>query len=196
MKQNLVIVDNGHGRETAGKRSPDGNLREWEWTRRMALEIQKRLLATGIDCVLLVPEDTDVSLRERCRRANALADGRRAVLVSLHNNASGTGLEWGTARGFCAYVAYNASDSSKRFARHLHGEAVSRGLGGNRAVQPEGFWQGNFAICRDTRCPAVLTENLFMDNREDLAVLLSEQGVKVIAELHVHALLKYFNFPS
>nr|DAT77576.1 MAG TPA: MurNAc-LAA [Caudoviricetes sp.] len=29
-------------------------------------------------------------------------------------------------------------------------------------------------MCRDTKCPAVLTENLFQDNKEDVEFLLSE----------------------
>ena len=72
MKNNFVIVDNGHGRETAGKRSPDGRLREWEWTRLMAREIRQRLLLRDVACALLVPEVYDIPLRERCRRANAI----------------------------------------------------------------------------------------------------------------------------
>ena len=58
MKNNFVIVDNGHGRETAGKRSPDGRLREWEWTRLMAREIRQRLLLRDVACALLVPKTT------------------------------------------------------------------------------------------------------------------------------------------
>lgn len=196
MKQNLVIVDNGHGRETAGKRSPDGSLREWEWCRHMAREIQHRLQLHGIECVLLVPEDSDVPLRERCRRANTLATGRRAVLVSVHNNAAGNGLEWNGARGFCAFVAPAASQESKTLARLMQAEALACGLGGNRALPHEGYLTGNFAICRDTSCPAVLSENLFMDNADDLSLLLSDAGFDKIAAVHVNSLLKYFNLLS
>lgn len=31
-------------------------------------------------------------------------------------------------------------------------------------------------MCRDTKCPAILTENLFQDNKEDVDFLLSEKG--------------------
>lgn len=195
MKNDFVIVDNGHGRETAGKRSPDGSLCEWEWTRRMAREIRQRLLLRGTDCSLLVPEDCDISLRERCRRVNSMLKGRRTVLLSVHVNAAGNGEEWKDARGFCAYVAPNASVSSETFARLLCAEATYAGFGGNRALPSEGFWRGNFAICRDTLCPAVLSECLFMDNHADLSLLLSETGFDAIAGFHVEALLKYFNMP-
>ena len=52
------------------------------------------------------------------------------------------------------------------------------------------FWVQNLAICRDTRCPAVLTENLFMDNKDDLAFMLSEAGIETIANLHINAIVR------
>lgn len=64
-----VILDNGHGRDTAGKRSPDGRLREYAYTREMARRIAQDLKRQGIDVSLLVPEDTDVPLKERVERA-------------------------------------------------------------------------------------------------------------------------------
>lgn len=32
-----VLLDNGHGAETPGKRSPDGRLREYAYTREIAI---------------------------------------------------------------------------------------------------------------------------------------------------------------
>lgn len=189
----LIIVDNGHGRDTPGKRSPDGRLREWEWTRRAARRFVGELAASGLDAVLLVPEDNDLPLRERCRRANALAAGRRAVLLSLHNNAAGDGTGWHGASGFSAFVAPRAGSDSCRLARILVKLACSRGLCGNRAIPAEGLWRGNFAIVRDVAAPAVLTENMFMDNRGDAAFLASEAGMERLVALHVDALLKFFN---
>ena len=31
-----VLIDNGHGENTPGKRSPDGRLREWAYSREIA----------------------------------------------------------------------------------------------------------------------------------------------------------------
>ena len=31
-----ILIDNGHGVDTAGKRSPDGSLREYKYTREIA----------------------------------------------------------------------------------------------------------------------------------------------------------------
>lgn len=51
----------------------------------------------------------------------------------------------------------------------------------------------DFYITRHTSCPAVLTENLFMDNREDVAFLESEEGAKAIVSLHVDGILQYLS---
>lgn len=50
-----------------------------------------------------------------------------------------------------------------------------------------------FFILKHTYCAAVLTENLFMDNREDCAFLLSDAGRKAIIGLHVDGIVAYLN---
>lgn len=189
----FVLLDNGHGSDTRGKCSPDGRYYEWEWTRRAAGAIRERLLRDGIDCHLLVPEDTDVPLAERCRRSMAPANlYPDAILVSLHSNASTMGYDWGRASGWSAWVSHNASERSRRLASLLTDEARRRSLLGNRATPPEGYCTANYAICRDTPCPAVLTENMFHDNRDDVDFLLSDEGTGIIADLHVAAIKEYY----
>lgn len=183
-----ILIDNGHGRETAGKCSPDGALHEWEWTRDFARRLAAELQKQGIDAQLLVPEPTDVPLAERVRRANAA--GPDCMLISIHCNAAGNGSAWTPASGFSAFVAPKAGERARALAAALTREAQMRGLAGNRATPPEGYWTASLAICRDTRCPAVLTENLFMDNRTDLARLLSPEGVGALLEVHVAAIQK------
>ena len=91
----VIILDGGHGVDCAGKRSPiwgDGSqLFEWEFNRDIVRRIAAMLKADGVKFEILVPEDNDVSLPERCRRANVIhADcGNNAVLFSVHGNAGG-----------------------------------------------------------------------------------------------------------
>lgn len=191
-KKILVIVDAGHGAETQGKRSPDGRHREYSWCRRVARLIAVGLSAYGIDAALAVPEETDVPLRERCRRVARLAGGCNAVLLSVHNNASDDGTSWRDACGWSVFVAPNASAGSKRLAACLFEEARKAGILGNRATPPCGYWTASLAICRDTPCPAVLTENMFQDNRGDVAFLSSQNGIDTIVAVHVEAVRKYF----
>lgn len=63
-----VLIDNGHGETTPGKRSPDGRLREWAYAREIADMVVTGLRKRGIDAERIVREDTDVSLSERCKR--------------------------------------------------------------------------------------------------------------------------------
>ena len=91
----IVIIDNGHGEDTAGKRSPDGRLREYAYAREIAKRLQCALcheLGAG-HVFLLTPETNDISLKERCQRANNLCKAHgasNALLVSIHNNAAGS----------------------------------------------------------------------------------------------------------
>ena len=51
--------------------------------------------------------------------------------------------------------------------------------------------EAGFYILKHTIAPCVLTENLFMDNREDYEFLLSAEGKKAIVDLHVQGILDY-----
>ena len=103
-----ILIDNGHGRETAGKRSPDGRLLEWSYNREIARRVVASLSSLGFDAELLVPEDEDIPLAERCRRSNLLCSQlgtRNVALVSIHVNAAGRGDKWYNADGWCCYTS-------------------------------------------------------------------------------------------
>lgn len=193
MEKFKVILDAGHGRDTAGKRSPDGRLLEYAYAREIAVRLERELKARGYDAQRIVPEENDICLKERCERANRIyaATGKKAILVSIHCNAAGADGKWHDARGWSAYVSRNASKKSKELACRLIDAAETQGLKVRRYSQDEPYWTQNLAICRDTNCPAVLTENLFQDNREDVDYLLSEKGKQTIVELHMEGIMAY-----
>ena len=188
-----ILLDNGHGYDTKGKRSPDGRLSEYAWAREIAKRIESELRKRGLDVQRIVTEERDISLTERVRRVNNICKqvgAGNVCLVSVHVNAAGSG-GWRTARGWSGWVFTRSSANSKRLAQLLYAEAERRGLQGNRSVPKEKYWTANFYILRYTNCPAVLTENLFQDNKEDVDYLLSEEGKQAITDLHVQAILKY-----
>ena len=194
MKQEtLVILGTAHGANVAGKRSPDGRLREYRYSREICREIKRALDSRGVQCVIDVEDDNEPSLRWRVRRVNAIvrASGRRCVYVSVHVNAAGSGGVWRTASGFGVYVSPNGSADSRRLASLMGTMAVERRLTGNRAVPSCCYHVQNLAVCRDTVCPAVLTENFFQDNRADVDWLLSPEGRAAIVSLHVDSLMQY-----
>lgn len=198
MKQYLCILDAGHGDPplSGGKCSPDKRLLEYYWAREMVQRIAKKLQALGVPVHILVPETKDIKLNVRTGRVNTLCKqygAKKCLLVSVHNNAAGGDGKWHDATGWSGWVAPKCSANSKRLAQLLYAEAAKAGLKGNRCVPACKYWVGNFAIVRDTNCPAVLTENLFMDNRQECDYLLSEQGKETLAQLHVNAIVNYIN---
>lgn len=214
-----ILIDNGHGYNTPGKASPDKSLREWAWTREVARRIVAILKEHGHDAELLVPEDYDIMLtkteylywnermgskkwsgrkavRHRVGRVNDMCRifGNKNVLcVSVHNNASGNGKDWYKAKGWLSMVSQNSSRESRMLCDCLMEEALKTGLNTPLQYADRSWWVKSLAITRETNCPAVLTENGFMDNKEECAWLLSEKGKETIVNLHVNAIEHYIN---
>lgn len=190
----IILIDNGHGKDTAGKCSPDGSLREWSYTREIAQRLCDELNAKGVHAIRIVTESEDISLTERVRRVNTICQQfgtKNVLLVSIHVNAAESDGAWHWCSGWSVYVSPNSSKNSKRLAATLYEEAAKRNLQGNRYVPGCRYWMGSFAIIRDTWCPAVLTENLFQDNKAEVRFLLSEEGKSAIVSLHVEGILNY-----
>ena len=83
-----ILIDNGQGRETPGKRSLDGKLREYAYNRLLSGRIVQRLQALGLDAQLLVPEQEDIPLPERCRRVNVHCRRLAKTTSSLSRSTS------------------------------------------------------------------------------------------------------------
>lgn len=190
-----ILIDNGHGEDTPGKRSPDGKFREYLYAREIAEDIERELRAKGYDVERIVKETIDVPLEERAIRVNEICErlgAENVVLVSIHCNASKNG-EWGKARGWSAYTS-KGNTKSDELATMLYVEA-----GHNFSEQTirkdfsdgDPDWEEDFYILKKTKCPAVITENFFMDNEQDLAYLTSDEGFEAIVRTHVDAIKKY-----
>ena len=190
----VILTDPGHGINTAGKRSPDGRLLEWKYSREIAAEVVKRLKTMDYNAQQLVTEENDISLGTRCKRVNDICKhfgASNVLVVSVHCNAAGADGKWHDARGWQACVSLNASAKSKQLASYLFDAAQNEGLKMRSPKPGQKWWAQNLAICRDTNCPAVLTENLFQDNLADVDFLLSEEGREAIVNLHVNGIVNY-----
>ena len=191
-----ILIDNGHGIDTKGKRSPDGRLLEYAQNRLLAGRIVTALQARGHDAALLVPEETDISLPERCRRVNEWCRqlGKdNVLLISIHCNAAGRGDRWLSARGWCAYTTPGPTGADA-LATALYNAAKAH-LPGMRLrtdyTDGDPDQEAAFYLLRHTSCPAVLTENLFMDNHEDCDFLLSKEGQQSLVDLHIDGIISY-----
>ena len=190
-----ILIDNGHGLNTPGKRSPDGTFLEATYNREIAIRIVADLIDKGYDAELLVPEEEDISLEERVRRANeyCLTFGKsNVILISVHVNAAGDGTQWHTATGWSCYTCKGQTQSDT-LANCLY-EAAIKNFPGRRIrtdySDKDPDWEENFYLLRKTLCPAVLTENFFMDSHSDLEYLQSRAGKQAIIDTHVEGIVE------
>ena len=193
-----IFIDNGHGLMTAGKRSPDGLFREPFYNREIARRVVSDLRDRGLDAELLVPEDDDISLVERVRRVNAacfLLGKQNVILVSIHVNAAGNGSKWLNATGWSVYTCKGQTESD-RLAEILC-EAAIKNFPGRRIrtdfSDGDSDWEEGFYILRKSLCPAVLTENFYMDSHGDLDYLQSKAGKQAVVDTHVEGIIEYLS---
>lgn len=134
------------------------------------------------------------------------------IYVSIHVNAAGGDGKWKSAGGWCIYsspgktkadtlatcifsaaeknlTSYISSFNTKKL-KGLY-DSKQRPL---RSDYSDGDpdYEARFYVLTRTKCPAVLTENLFQDNKADVEFLTSEEGKDAIAKLHVDGIVAYF----
>ena len=191
-----ILIDNGHGQSTPGKRSPDGRFLEFQFNRTIAKQIVDDLRDRGYDAELLVPEDDDIPLKDRCKRVNDIVarEGKQnVILISIHANAFGNGKEWTSPSGWSVYTSKGqtkADDLAEQLAKAAIKNLPQMKM---RAEKSDGDldYEENFYILKHTVCPAVLTENGFYTNKEDLAILESREGCRAITDLHVEGIVEH-----
>ena len=193
-----ILIDNGHGVNTPGKRSPDGRFREYAYTRLIASGVVQHLIYRGYDAELLVPEPYDVSLRARTERVNTWCrqlGKKNVLLVSIHVNAAGKGDKWYDATGWSCYTSRGQTEGDKladalyaAAELHLPGHKIRKDYSdGDPDIESD------FYVLRHTLCAACLSENGFQDCELSLRFLESDEGKRAIVGLHVDGIISYIN---
>ena len=204
----IVILGTAHLGTTPGKCSPDKKFRECEFSREIVQKIKQELEANGvttfIDYLPLEPNDQmkaptykqeqSKELIWRVNYVNNLCSkygANNCLYVSVHVNAAGMGTEWMNARGWLVYTS-KGNTKSDTLATCLYKEAKEL-LPSVRSDFSDGDadYESNFYVLAKTKCPAVLTENLFQDNKADVEFLTSEEGKNAIVKVHVDGILDY-----
>lgn len=168
-----ICLDAGHGIETAGKCSPDGTYFEHEFNLDVAKRSKAHLERCGLQVVMTREDEHDISLAQRCKICN---DAGCAYFISFHTNAAGKegwyiaedGTRWNTAEGLLiniVAVGGKAEELAWRIKRH-----AVRMLG----CRDRGVQVANWAVIRDTNCPAVLIEHGFHTSRTEVEKLKSD----------------------
>ena len=191
-----VLIDSGHGINTPGKRSPDGQFLEYLWNRQVADMLLERLVSMGIDASLVVTETHDVTLRNRVNRVNTICNkvgASNVLLVSIHANAAGNGSSWQNAKGWSCYTS-KGKTKSDQVAECLY-EAFEEGFPERKIRKDmsdgDRDWEENFYMLEKSRCPAVLLENFFYDNKEECAWMLQEETKRRIASAAAKGIAMY-----
>ena len=191
-----VLIDPGHGIDTPGKRSPDGLFLEYLWNRQVADLLLESLVSMGIDASLVVTETNDVTLRNRVNRVNTICNkvgASNVLLVSIHANAAGNGSSWQNAKGWSCYTSKGKTKSDQvaeclydAFEEEFPERKIRKDLSDG-----DKDWEANFFVLEKSRCPAVLLENFFYDNKEECAWMLQEESKRRIASAAAKGIAKY-----
>lgn len=192
-----VIIDAGHGGLRDGYYTtcpnkmhtfPDSfTIYEGVINRAIARRVWLQLVDREIDFSLIYDEVDDDPLLIRTLRANKIYDrDKRAILVSIHSNA-------GCGEGNEIFIHPAAGQRTKEIA-NIFCERYMADFPDRRfrwhEFNKQWYKTANFHMLRETKCPAILVENLFFDNREEAEYLASECGQQDIADCIVRAIME------
>lgn len=192
-----VIIDAGHGPNTAGKRTPSYMLErypqmpevvEFFANCNIAETLAKRITASSCFAHRLWSTSNDRSIALRVQYANEIADryGKdKCILVSIHHNAFGNEHQSPTVMGAEVHIAKNASERSERLALSIAKIAQKAGV----LLRPYPIVRSNFAILTKTKMPAVLVECGYMTSYWDAWRIQTEYWRHVWAEILYSAII-------
>jgi len=181
----LIAIDNGHGIDTPGKRTPvfpeGGQTREWQFNYPTAQKLGTLLRNNGFDILFVSDTEADTPLITRVSRANqAKAD----LFVSIHYNAF-QGV-WGPHGGIETYH-YATSVKGKKLAQEVQQELIKETGLRDRGVKTAAFY-----VIKETNMPAILAECGFMDNLEEARFMLNEAYQLSCAQGIAKGICSYF----
>lgn len=167
---------------------PWGPLYEGEFNRKVVSKIADLLAFHGITYTIVVPEEEDISLKERVKRANdEYVTDNSCIFVSVHGNAFNT-----SAKGFEVFTSKGLTRSdaiAEVFAEEVDTMFPSQAMRWD-LTDGDKDKEANFYVLKHTNMPAILTENFFFDNELEGKLMMSEEGQDRIAQAHVNAILK------
>ena len=197
----IIILGTAHLKSTPGKCSPDKKFFEYKYSREIVSDVKSILESYGYKVYVDIP-DNDLKLtqnQELLKRVNFVNDvckihgTNNCIYVSIHVNAASSDGKWHDATGWEAYTTKGKTKSDKlaeclykSAQKNLTNKKIRKDL-----TDGDSDRESNFYILRNTKCPAVLTENFFQDTKKDVEFLLSDIGRQQIVRLHVEGIINY-----
>ena len=175
-----IYIDPGHGGTDPG--AVAYGLKEKNLTLTIAKYIRDYLKGYNCSVKMSRTGDKTLSLSQRTNDANKWGAD---FFLSVHINA-------GRGTGYEDYIYIKLSNQSKagQIRAIIHNEVV-KVLSRYKLVN-RGKKKANFHVLRETKMPAVLTENLFIDRREDADLLKNTEFLQEIAEAQARGIVKAF----
>ena len=166
----LIIIDPGHGGSDPG--ATFKNYQEKNFNLTIARMVRDHLISKyDVSVALTRDSDKTIALKPRTDLANAL---KADFFLSIHNNAAG-------GKGFESYI-YNGKVPSQtvQLQSTIHDKIASSVLKPYKIVD-RGKKRANFHVLRETKMNALLIEVLFLDNENDLKLLINPSFITDIS---------------
>ena len=190
LEDKIFVIDPGHGGNDAGAIGPSGVM-EKTVTLKVALELEKLLLAEGAEVIMTRRTDVEVAprgrhatdieeLKSRCDIAN---EAEADIFISIHADSFTNP----AARGTTCYYFGEGAPESKKLAESIHPALLEQIKTPSRGTKP-----CNFYVVRNTDMPAVLVELAFISNPQEESLLNSKEGVEKAAQGIFDGIEDYF----
>lgn len=190
----VLLLDAGHGLNTAGKRVPDDSMREFMFNSATAEKVNTLLNGYENVDVHFVYDRTgkvDTPLATRTNTANGVYDklkgdkNNKFLYLSIHANASKD--TWDVAKGIETFAYETKPTGSTKVATEVQKQLVAETGLYNRGVK-----FANFHVLRESHMDAVLAECGFMNNKAEAELLKSDAYRAKVAKALVEALVNLY----
>ncbi|WP_026314556.1 N-acetylmuramoyl-L-alanine amidase family protein [Heyndrickxia acidiproducens] len=172
-----LFLDPGHGGRDPG--ATGNGLKEKDITLRIARQI-RTLLVNNYQNVSVKMSRTGDSYPTLVSRTNAANAWNADFFLSIHINS-------GNGEGFESYIYPDSGSPTTKYQRTIHQEVIKRSDLKNRGIK-----EADLHVLRESRMPALLTENGFIDRASDAAKMKKNSWIEDVAQGHVNGLAKAF----
>lgn len=170
-----IVVDPGHGGKDPGALGANPNFTEAVLNLKMAQAVKSRLESLGASVTMTRTGDSFLDLDPRVRTVKSV---KPDLFISLHRNASPSP----SARG---YEDFYFNPFSRALAQAVYDQNAPLYSNGR------GFRFGNFYVMRVSDCPAILSENGFVSNKDEYGTLITDSFNDKIADATVTGIVNY-----
>ncbi len=180
-----LYLDPGHGGSDPGAQG--NGLREKDLTLDIALKLRSILENdyNNIEVRMSRTSDVTKSLAQRTNEANSWGAD---FYLSIHINS-----DKGSASGYEDYIYISLSNNSAtaRYRDIIHTEVVKLNKLNNRGKK-----KADFHVLRESSMDAMLSENGFIDNAKDAALMKQDSWRRSVAQGHANGIAKVFSLTA